>query len=65
MIKSWIDAETGVKHYADEHSKAYRKREERERAGEPTEVAAPTETASEAPAEVTVKRPRRGEDSPS
>ncbi|WP_280449959.1 hypothetical protein [Nocardia brasiliensis] len=29
MIKSWIDADTGVKHYADDRSKAYRNRVER------------------------------------
>lgn len=70
MIKTWIDA-VGVTQYADEHSKAYRKRTERK-----TEDAAPNEVETSAAVEVAapadspaepVRRPRStgktGEDS--
>ncbi|MEV0247965.1 DUF4124 domain-containing protein [Nocardia sp. NPDC050712] len=52
MIKTWTD-EAGVTHYADEHSKAYRKRTE------PGEGKAQTTVVVDTPAEPTDTRRAR------
>lgn len=53
MIRTWTDSH-GVKHYADEHSKAYRDRDE----AKPTEGGAVEAKPDLAPAEESKPKPR-------